>query len=98
MIDKANSPSSSCLIPKWALKDQGIFGIGSFYGECEFFHLFESRHPHYEAILEAVVDDVVSGRPLNFQHYIGLVEKMAAFAKVKRKLNWVPKPLRRFLS
>ena len=89
---------TACLIPKWALAHQGVFGIGSFYGVCDFFHLFESRHPAYETILDAVVADVVSATPLNFQLYLELVEKMNAYAKTPRKRNWVPKPLRRFFS
>lgn len=61
---------SSCLIPKWALAEHGVFGIGTFYGECDFFHLFESRRPAYEMLFDSVVADVVAGRKLNFRHYL----------------------------
>lgn len=89
---------TACLIPKWALADQGIFGIGSFYGDCDFFHLFESRRPAYEAIFDAVVSDVVASRPLNFEHYLKLVDSMALQTQIPRKRNWMPKPLRRYFS
>ena len=87
---------TSCLWPKWALAHQGVFGIGTFYGACDFFHLFESRRPAYEAIFDAVVSDVVSAQPLNFRHYLSLVEDIAKLPPVPRKRNWMPKPLRRF--
>lgn len=89
---------TSCLIPKWPLADKGLFGIGTFYGDCEFFHLFESRKPQYENIFSAVVADVVSGQKLNFSNYLSIVGEINGVAVPKRKRNWVPKPLRRFLS
>lgn len=61
---------TSCLIPKWALADQGIFGIGTFYGECEFFHLFESRLPAHEQLFQMVAADVIAGRKLDFSAYL----------------------------
>jgi hypothetical protein len=61
---------TSCLEPKWALKDQGVFGIGTFYGECEFFHLFESRQPEHEIVFTEVVNDILNGRPLQFDLYL----------------------------
>lgn len=87
---------TACLMPKWALANRGVFGIGTFYGDCDFFHLFESRRPAYESIFDAVVSDVVSASPLNFQHYLGLVEEIVKLPLVPRKRNWIPKPLRRF--
>lgn len=88
---------TSTLIPKWALSDRGIFGIGTFYGDCEFFHLFESRKPKYESIFIAIAEDVTNGRPLNFEKYlsISLSENESNPAGTRR--NWIPKPLRRFL-
>lgn len=65
---------SSCLIPKWALAEHGVFGIGTFYGQCDFFHLFESRRPAYERLFESVVSDVVAKRKLNFRDYICIAD------------------------
>lgn len=61
---------SSCLIPKWSLAEHGVFGIGTFYGACDFFHLFESRRPAYERLFESVVSDIVSAQKLNFKNYL----------------------------
>lgn len=76
---------SGCLIPKWALGDQGVFGIGTFYGDCDFFHLFESRKPAYERILREVADDVTAARPLNFRHYLEIVEQLEQDARTPPK-------------
>ena len=65
---------SSCLIPKYALGNQGVFGIGTFYGACDFFHLFESRRPAYETLFSSVVDDIVAGHALNFKKYLEIAE------------------------
>lgn len=75
---------SSCLLPKWALAEYGVFGIGTFYGECEFFHLFESRRPAYEILFKSVVADVVADRKLNFRNYLEIAagdENMPTAAK-----------------
>ncbi len=58
------------LVPRWALADQGVFGIGTFYGACEYFHLFESRRKTGTNIMAAVSDDVAAGRPLDFGRYL----------------------------
>ncbi|WP_198552336.1 hypothetical protein [Macromonas nakdongensis] len=64
---------TACVIPKWGLKDQGLFGIGTFYGDNRFFHLFESRHPAHERLFDAVVADVAAGSPLDFSRYLAIV-------------------------
>jgi hypothetical protein len=92
-----SSPTAS-LIPKWALADKGVFGIGTFYGSCDFFHLFESRKPQYEKIFDAVVMDVIGDHPLNFDNYLSLAQVHHTGQEVApRSRSWVPKPLRRFL-
>ena len=58
------------LIPRWPLANSGVFGIGTFYGQCEYFHLFESRRKTGANIMAAVSDDVVAGRPLDFARYL----------------------------
>jgi hypothetical protein len=67
---------SACVIPKYALGHEGIFGIGTFYGENDFFHLFESRDPAHEQILAAVADDVAAGRALDFANYLCIAERL----------------------
>jgi hypothetical protein len=65
---------SNCLIPKWSLANYGVFGIGTFYGECNYFHLFESRLPAYGKLFESVVSDVLSGGKLNFGKYLEITK------------------------
>lgn len=68
---------TACVIPKYALGHEGIFGIGTFYGENDFFHLFESRDAAHEKILAAVADDVSAHRPLDFANYLSLGAKQS---------------------
>jgi len=59
-------------MPVWALAHSGVFGVGTFYGENEFFHLFESRKPYSSDIFSAVASDVINKNPLNFERYLQL--------------------------
>jgi hypothetical protein len=59
-----------CLKPKWAMGNQGILGIGTFYGDCDFFHLFESRERVNTNLFSAVVHNVVNHQPLDFTKYL----------------------------
>lgn len=93
----AMSFPTASLIPKWALADKGLFGIGTFYGDCDYFHLFESRKPQYQRIFAAVVADITSARRLDFHHYLSLAQIEAQTALPPQGRNWIPKPLRRFL-
>jgi hypothetical protein len=65
---------TACLVPKYALGNEGLFGIGTFYGDNDFFHLFESRDQINEQILEAVANDVIAGRPLQFGLYLQIAQ------------------------
>jgi hypothetical protein len=61
-----------CLIPKWPLGNAGVFGYATFYGESEFFHLFEARSPLYLDLFAAVADDVLQDRKPDFAAYLKL--------------------------
>lgn len=65
-------PPQFAIRPKWPLADRGIFGIGTFYGTLDFFHLFESRADSSIALFNAVSEGVVSGRH-DFARYIAAV-------------------------
>lgn len=65
---------TACLVPKYALGHEGLFGIGTFYGNNDFFHLFESRDQVNERLLEAVADDVIARRPLQFDLYLQIAQ------------------------
>lgn len=87
---------TSCLIPKWSLAHHGVFGIGTFYGACDFFHLFESRLPAYGRLFEQVVSDTLSGKKLDFNKYLEITkahrdgvwdELGKLIRRIKSKLN-----------
>ena len=64
--------------PKWPLADKGVFGIGTFYGELEFFHLFQSRKSNAALLFTAVAQDVVAGR-LDFAAYLNIMRPRFPF-------------------
>lgn len=79
---------TACLQPKWALANQGVFGIGTFYGSCDFFHLFESRKPAYDQLLAAVADDVIADRDLNFAQYLQLAQQLESTPAPRTRRWW----------
>ena len=93
---------TSCIVSKWALGHEGVFGIGTFYGRNEFFHLFESRFPAYERLFSLVVEDVLAERPLNFGAYLETAQlaeaEHVADASRRKSRRWVPKFLRNYFS
>lgn len=78
---------SACIVPKFALADRGVFGIGTFYGAAEAFHLFESRDARNLALFDAVVDDTAAGRPLNFARYLEIAQHQEP-PPPRRKRGW----------
>lgn len=79
---------TATLISKFALGNEGVFGIGTFYGDNNFFHLFESREPDYEQLLVAVADDVTAQRPLQFARYLKAAAALQQGAPAKKKRHW----------
>ncbi len=79
---------TSTLISKFALGNEGVFGIGTFYGDNDFFHLFESREPAYEELLVAVADDTIAQRPLQFARYLEAATALQQGTPVKQKRRW----------
>ena len=61
------------IIPKWPLSDYGVYGVGTFYGDKEVFHLFESRFSIHIQIFNAVSEDFVAGK-LDFGRYLDLAQ------------------------
>lgn len=70
MVEKI--PPEFAIAPKWPLSDRGIFGIGTFYGRLDFFHLFESRNKSSIELFNKVSDSVVKNRH-DFAAYISTV-------------------------
>lgn len=62
-------PPRFAIEPKWPLADQGVFGVGTFYGEMDFFHLFQSRKRNSVALFCAVAEGTIAGRH-DFRKYL----------------------------
>lgn len=69
--------------PKWALADRGVFGIGTFYGELEFFHLFQSRMLSSVTLFEAVARDTIAGK-LDFAAYLSIMSE----ERPRQRFRW----------
>jgi hypothetical protein len=74
--------------PLWPLASKGVFGIGTFYGDNEFFHLFQSRHARHVDLFEAVAEDACAGQ-LNFARYLAFFRSNSPIAKMSRELSKV---------
>jgi len=61
---------TSCISVKWGIPNIGVFGIGTFYGDNEYFHLFESRANSSISVFSAVLEDLITDRYLDFNKYI----------------------------
>lgn len=70
--------------PKWPLGNRGVFGIGTFYGELDFFHLFESRRATSLTLFGEVADGVIRGEH-DFGQYLATMALPAP--KKKRKFG-----------
>ena len=51
----------ACLIPKWSLAGQALYGVGTFY-RGGIFHLFQSRTSPFTFAFYKVADDVINNR------------------------------------
>lgn len=71
------------IIPKWPLSYYGVYGVGTFYGDKEVFHLFESRFSTHIQIFNAVCEDFVAGK-LDFGRYLDLAKIPREPIKKKR--------------
>lgn len=60
--------------PVWPMSHVGVYGIGTFYGGNQFFHLFQSRKGNHVTLFEQVADDVLNDRPLDFARYLGILD------------------------
>jgi hypothetical protein len=72
------------LVPKWDFAGRGVFGVGTFYGDLEFFHLFESRNPGNEAVFVAVAEGTIAGQH-DFAEYLRLAEGQTPPVIVKKQ-------------
>lgn len=62
-----------CISPRWSLGQHGVYGIGTFYGESEFFHLFEARRKQSKDLFLAVAEGVISGRH-DYDQYLSILD------------------------
>jgi hypothetical protein len=66
---------TTVLRPQWPLADKGVFGLGTFYGESEFFHLFQARRGGAADLVEAVAEGAIQGK-LDFKRYLEIVRTL----------------------
>lgn len=57
--------------PRWNLSTKGVFGIGTFYADNSFFHLFQARLQENITLFERVAQDIQQDR-LDFESYLAL--------------------------
>lgn len=60
--------------PKWPLAGHGVFGIGTFYGEMEFFHLFQSSKRNSVRLFSAVAQGALEGQH-DFSSYLEIMRR-----------------------
>jgi hypothetical protein len=77
----------ACLLPKWPLANLGVFGIGTFYDNRRFFHLFESRSRRNKNLFLAVAQDVAENRPLDFNKYLQIMAHRNLFERFIEKVR-----------
>ena len=95
----------ACLIPKWSLAGQALYGVGTFY-RGGIFHLFESRTSPFTFAFYAVAEDVLAGREtdvlalaqraMRLYPLAGLLTRWTRFWKLNRLRRWKQALRRRF--
>lgn len=76
---------NSCLRPMWNLAGRRVFGVATFYGENDFFHLFQSRKKRNIRLFAEICADVVAGRPCDFGRYLVTLNGKRRMPKFLRK-------------
>jgi hypothetical protein len=81
-------PPKFALVPKWNFAGLGVFGVGTFYGDLDFFHLFESRNEAHELLFAAVARGAICNRH-DFAEYLELAMPRSEPAPVaKSSSSW----------
>ncbi|MEL7166804.1 MAG: hypothetical protein AAGL96_15140 [Pseudomonadota bacterium] len=73
-VDVALTYPRFALQPIWPLADRGVYGVGTFYGEHEFFHLYFARLAHTVDLFCEVADGVIAGRH-DWGRYLDILAK-----------------------
>lgn len=76
---------NSCLKPMWDLAGRRVFGIATFYGENDFFHLFQSRKKRNIRLFAEICADVVAGRGFDFGRYLVTPNGKRRMPKILRR-------------
>jgi hypothetical protein len=76
---------NTCLKPMWNLAGRRVFGIGTFYGENDFFHLFQSRKKRNIRLFQEVCADMVAGKSHDFGRYLVTLNGKRRMPKILRR-------------
>ena len=89
----------ACLIPRWNLAGQVLYGTGTFY-RGGLFHLYESRNSPYAFAFHEVVADVLAGRETDILALCSRTMRLFAFERPMKKWARFKKfrKLRRFVE
>lgn len=75
------------LYPKWSLNNETTFGVGTFYGNNEFFHLFQSRKKENIDLLVYVANQVISGSGLNINQILTYIKRKRFVTFINNELT-----------
>ncbi|WP_299694238.1 hypothetical protein [uncultured Tateyamaria sp.] len=92
-VEVALTYPSFALRPIWPLADRGVYGTGTFYGDMDFFHLYQARHVNTVDLFCAVADGAIAGRH-DWAAYLGMIEAAPPEAKGGRSLRQIIRKLR----
>ncbi|MEO8531788.1 MAG: hypothetical protein ABI459_11225, partial [Deltaproteobacteria bacterium] len=79
-------PTAACRAA-WGLADRGMYGIGTFYGANDYFHLYQARVSPHARLVEMVADDIVAGGKLRFAAYVDLMVQQDYDRSLRGKLR-----------
>jgi len=95
----------ACLIPKWSLAGEALYGVGTFY-KGGVFHLFESRTSPFTFAFYTVAADVLAGREtdvlalahraMRIYPFLPILARWTRFWKLNRVRRWKQALRRRF--
>lgn len=90
------SPTFS-IFPKWSLKNTNAFGVGTFYGEMEFFHLFESRKSCNINLFENVANQAATSDGVKIAELLSFVHRKRFKFAIDNEFEHMKDRIKRFI-